>query len=201
MDGIQPQSLFDRPRRQAAVAAVLVAESLSESDAVDCTSHLPPRAVSSGAHRRDGAGIGRQAGRYVGIRRRLQVLRRQQQLRGQQPHRSSRWQVVGCARTGAVSNREHAEDNVFGFETQVEVSQFLLQTEWARGKSLGQTRTGYYLQPALRIDEDWLAFYRLEQLESPRIRRAERRHLAGLNFRTYPQIAFKGEALRSQALQ
>ena len=100
-----------------------------------------------------------------------------------------------------LTNNELAEDNVFGFETQVEVSQFLLQTEWARGKSLGQTRTGYYLQPALRIDEDWLAFYRLEQLESPRIRRAERRHLAGLNFRPYPQIAFKGELYRSQPLE
>ena len=32
----------------------------------------------------------------------------------------------------------------------------------------------------------------LEQLESPRIQRAERRHLAGMNYRPYPQIAFKG---------
>jgi hypothetical protein len=100
-----------------------------------------------------------------------------------------------------LTNNELAEDNVVGFETQVEFSQFLLQTEWARGKSLGQTRTGYYLQPALRIDEDWLAFYRWEQLESPRIQRAERRHLAGLNFRPYPQIAFKGEIYRSQPLE
>ena len=100
-----------------------------------------------------------------------------------------------------LANNELAEDNVFGFETQLEVSEFLFQSEWARGKSLGQTRTGYYLQPALRIDEDWIAFYRLEQLESPRILRAERRHLAGLNFRPYPQIAFKGELYRSQPLE
>jgi hypothetical protein len=100
-----------------------------------------------------------------------------------------------------VSNNELAEDNVFGFETQLEVSQFLFQSEWAHGKSLGLTRTGYYLQPALRIDEDWIAFYRLEQLESPRIVRAERRHLAGVNFRPYPQIAFKGELYRSQPLE
>ena len=100
-----------------------------------------------------------------------------------------------------LANHELAEDNVVGFETQLEVSQFLFQSEWARGTSLGQTRTGYYLQPALRIDEDWIAFYRLEQLESPRIVRAERRHLAGLNFRPYPQIAFKGELFRSQPLE
>jgi hypothetical protein len=100
-----------------------------------------------------------------------------------------------------VTNNELAEDNVVGFETQLEVSQFLFQSEWARGKSLGQTRMGYYLQPALRIDEDWIAFYRLEQLESRRILRAERRHLAGLNFRPYPQIAFKGELYRSQPIE
>jgi hypothetical protein len=62
-----------------------------------------------------------------------------------------------------------AEDNVFGFESQIEISSFLFQTEWARGKSLEQTRTGFYLQPAWRIDEDWITFYRAEQLESPRI--------------------------------
>jgi hypothetical protein len=101
---------------------------------------------------------------------------------------------------GLADNRL-AEDNVFGVETQLEVAQFLFQSEWARGKSLGQTRTGYYLQPAMRIDEDWIAFYRLEQLESPRILRAERRHLAGVNFRPYPQIAFKGELYRSQPLE
>lgn len=100
-----------------------------------------------------------------------------------------------------LTNDRLAEDNVVGFETQLEVSQFLFQSEWARGKSLGQTRTGYYLQPAFRIDEDWIAFYRMEQLESPRILRAERRHLAGVNFRPYPQIAFKGELYRSEPLE
>lgn len=100
-----------------------------------------------------------------------------------------------------LSNEGLAEDNVVGFETQLEISRFLLQTEWARGKSLGLTRTGYYVQPALRLHEDWISFYRAEQLESPRIRRAERRHIAGLNYRPYPQIAFKGEFYRSQPLE
>ena len=100
-----------------------------------------------------------------------------------------------------LTNNELVEDNVFGFEAQLEVSRFLLQTEWARGKSLGLTRTGYYVQPALRLHEDWITFYRAEQLESPRIQRAERRHLAGLNYRPYPQIAIKGEFYRSQPLE
>ena len=100
-----------------------------------------------------------------------------------------------------VGEASLAEDHVWGFETQLEVSQFLFQSEWARGTSLEQTRTGYYLQPAYRIDEDWITFYRLEQLESPRIQRAERRHLAGINYRPYPQIAFKGELYRSLPLE
>jgi len=100
-----------------------------------------------------------------------------------------------------LTNDTLAEDHVYGFETQVEISSFLFQTEWARGKSLEQTRTGFYLQPAWRIDEDWITFYRAEQLESPRIQRAERRHIVGLNYRPYPQIALKGELYRSQPLE
>ncbi len=100
-----------------------------------------------------------------------------------------------------LTNNTLAEDNVFGFESQIEISSFLFQTEWARGKSLEQTRTGFYLQPAWRIDEDWITFYRAEQLESPRIQRAERRHIVGLNYRPYPQIALKGELYRSQPLE
>jgi hypothetical protein len=113
-----------------------------------------------------------------------------------------RLDVAGDMYRGHVglTNNTLAEDNVYGFETQLELSRFLMQTEWARGKSLGQTRTGYYLQPAVRLHEEWITFYRAEQLESPRILRAERRHLAGLNYRPYPQIAIKGEFYRSQPL-
>ena len=100
-----------------------------------------------------------------------------------------------------VGDEGLAEDHVWGFESQLELSQFLFQSEWARGNSMGQTRTGYYLQPAYRIDEDWITFYRLEQLESPRIQRAEQRHLGGVNYRPYPQIAFKGELYRSLPLE
>ena len=100
-----------------------------------------------------------------------------------------------------LTTNELVDDDVYGFEAQLEASSFLFQTEWARGKSLNQTRTGYYLQPAYRIDEDWIAFYRLEQLESPRILAAERRHLGGVNYRPYPQVAFKGELYRSVPLE
>jgi hypothetical protein len=100
-----------------------------------------------------------------------------------------------------LTNEMLVEDNVYGVESQIEISSFLVQTEWARGKSQGQTRTGYYFQPAYRVDEDVIAFYRVEQLESPRIRRAERRHIGGLNYRPYPQIAIKGELYRSVPLE
>jgi hypothetical protein len=101
---------------------------------------------------------------------------------------------------GLVTN-ELVEDDVAGFETQIEISRFLFQSEYARGRSLGQTRTGYYLQPAMRLSEDWLTFYRAEELVSPRIRRAERRHLAGINYRPFPQIALKAEYYRSIQLE
>lgn len=101
---------------------------------------------------------------------------------------------------GLVTN-ELVPDNVVGFETQIEVSRFLFQSEYARGKSLGQTRSGYYVQPAVRLSDDWLAFYRVEELVSPRIHRAERRHLAGINYRPFPQIALKAEYYRAMQLE
>ena len=69
--------------------------------------------------------------------------------------------------------------------------------EYARGESEGVKRTGYYLQPAVQLHPDWVSFYRLEQLESPRLQQAERRHLFGLNYRPFAQIALKAEWYRS----
>ena len=100
-----------------------------------------------------------------------------------------------------LTDKSLADDDVYGLESQIEISRFFLQAEWARGKSLGMERTGYYVQPAIRLHEDWISFYRTEQLESARIQRAERRHIAGVNYRPYPQIALKGEFYRSQPLE
>jgi hypothetical protein len=111
--------------------------------------------------------------------------------------------VAGDIYRGAVGlvTNELVDDDVSGFEAQLELSRFLVQTEYARGKSLGQIRTGYYIQPAVRLSDDWLGFYRVEELVSPRIFKAERRHLAGINYRPYPQIAIKGEFYRSIPLE
>ena len=87
-----------------------------------------------------------------------------------------------------------------GFEEQLEVSRFLLNSEYARGRSEGVTRSGFYVQPAVRLQENWLTFYRVEQLVSPRLLRAERRHLAGINYRPLSQIALKLEYYRSVPL-
>jgi hypothetical protein len=100
----------------------------------------------------------------------------------------------------ALVTQELVEDHVVGFESQIEIDRFLLNTEYARGRTLERTRFGYYVQPAVRLHEDWIGFYRLERLESPRIHRAEERHLAGLNYRPFPQIALKGEFYRSRPL-
>lgn len=95
---------------------------------------------------------------------------------------------------------ELEEDNVNGFEGQLEVSRLMVNGEYARGDSEGVRRTGFYFQPAVQLHRDWVGFYRVEQLESPRLQRAERRHLAGLNYRPFAQVAVKGEWYRSQPL-
>jgi hypothetical protein len=97
--------------------------------------------------------------------------------------------------TGAAADL--ADDHVNGLESQLELSRFLLNTEFARGHSMGLTRKGYYVQPAVKLSDDWLGFYRVEQLESARIQTAERRHLLGVNYRPFPQIAIKAEYYRS----
>ena len=113
-----------------------------------------------------------------------------------------RFDVATDVYRGQVGLRDQklAEDNVVGFESQIEVARVSLNTEFARGRSLGLTRSGYYLQPAVRLTDDWLLFYRAEQLVSQRVHRAERRHIAGINFRPYPQIALKGEFYRATPL-
>ncbi len=84
-----------------------------------------------------------------------------------------------------------------GFEGQLEISRFMLNGEYARGTSEDVTRTGYYFQPAVQIHPDWISFYRVEELLSPRLNRAERRHLAGVNYRPMAHIALKAEYYRS----
>ena len=53
----------------------------------------------------------------------------------------------------------------------------------------------------MQLHRDWIGFYRMEGLESPRLQRAERRHLAGLNYRPFAQVAIKGEWYRSIPLE
>ena len=112
--------------------------------------------------------------------------------------RLKRFDVAGDLYRGRIAlvTQELVDDHVYGLESQIEVDRFQLQAEYARGRTLGETRYGYYVQPAVRLRDNWTTFYRIEQLDSPRIQRAERRHLAGLNFRPYAQIAIKAEYYR-----
>ena len=110
-----------------------------------------------------------------------------------------RFDVAGDLYRGQIAlvTQELVDDHVYGVESQIEIDRFQLQTEYAHGRTLGETRYGYYVQPAVQLKEDWLGFYRVEQLDSPRIRRAEVRHVGGLNFRPYSQIAVKAEFYRA----
>jgi len=113
--------------------------------------------------------------------------------------------VAGDIYRGAAAlvegSTEIFDNDVWGFESQLQVDRFLLNAEYARGHWLGLSRFGYYVQPAVRLQDQWVAFYRLEGLESQRVQRAERRHLAGVNFRPVPEIALKFEFYRSFALE
>jgi hypothetical protein len=113
--------------------------------------------------------------------------------------RVKRFDVAGDIYRGriALDNLELVEDHVYGFDSQIEIDRFQLQAEYARGRTLAETRYGYYVQPAIRLHDNWVTFYRLEELDSPRIRRAEMRHVAGLNFRPFSQIAMKAEFYRA----
>jgi hypothetical protein len=112
--------------------------------------------------------------------------------------RLRRFDIAGDLYRGriALDNRELADDHVYGFDTQLDFDRFELKTEYARGRTQGQTRYGYYVQPGVRFNDAWVGFYRAEALDSPRIQRAEIRHTGGVNFRPYPQIAVKAELYR-----
>lgn len=111
--------------------------------------------------------------------------------------------VAGDYYNGATvleGGSETVDNEVWGVEAQLELTRLLVNTEYARGRWLGNTRFGYYVQPALRLSDQWLAFYRIEGLESPRVQIAERRHLVGINFRPLPQVAVKAEYYRAAPL-
>ena len=109
-----------------------------------------------------------------------------------------RFDVAADIYRGHSAVGDHLEDDdVNGVEGQLEISRFFLNGEYARGTSEEMTRSGFYVQPALQLHPDWLGFYRVEQLESPRIQRAERRHLFGMNYRPFAQVALKAEYYRS----
>ena len=114
---------------------------------------------------------------------------------------ASTWRPTSTAAMSGLTNNELAEDNVFGFESPAR-SLAVPAADRVGARQVARADAHRLLRAAgVRLDEDWITFYRVEQLESPRIQRAERRHLAGLNYRPFPQIALKGEFYRSQPLE
>ena len=120
------------------------------------------------------------------------------QLRLPAMGRLRRFDMAGDLYRGRIGleTEELVDDHVFGFDSQIDFDRFELKTEYARGRTLGQTRYGYYVQPGVRFNDAWVGFYRGEALDSPRIQRSEIRHTAGVNFRPFPQIAVKAEVYR-----
>ena len=160
----------------------------------------------------------------VRARPRLQVLPVEQPVRGQQPDGPARRQVVGRAAAGEAADRRPAEAVRRGRRPLPRPDRArdpgarrrsrVRPREPDRSRSLpapGRIRArADARRDALRLlraarraaaPTTWTTFYRIEQLDSPRIQRAERRHLAGLNFRPYAQIALKAEYYRGVPLQ
>ena len=116
--------------------------------------------------------------------------------------RLKKFDVAADLYRGKLSNEEAtlATDTIWGLDAQIEVDRFLFFGEYARGSSLGTARYGYYLQPALRLAPQWVAFYRNERVDDPQPIRGGTigtRHVTGINFRPVPQISFKGEYFRT----
>jgi hypothetical protein len=112
--------------------------------------------------------------------------------------RLRRFDIAGDLYRGRIGldTEELVEDHVYGFDSQIDFDRFELKTEYARGRTLGRTRYGYYVQPGVRVNDAWVGFYRVEALDSPRIQRSEIRHTGGVNFRPFAQIAMKAEIYR-----
>lgn len=103
---------------------------------------------------------------------------------------------------GKLSNTQvkQTSDTIWGFDTQIEVDRLLVFGEYARGNSRGRQRYGYYFQPAVRLQDEWVAFYRVERVDDPEPVLGGTigiRHLAGANFRPLPEIAVKAEYFRT----
>lgn len=103
---------------------------------------------------------------------------------------------------GRLSNARatQASDTIWGMDTQLEIDRFLFLGEYARGNSLRVKRFGYYLQPAVRLNDELVAFYRAERVEDPQPIRGGTigiRHLTGVNFRPEAQISLKLEYFRT----
>lgn len=93
-----------------------------------------------------------------------------------------------------------ASDTIWGLDTQIEIDRFYFLGEYARGDSLGVTRFGYYLQPAVRLGSELIAFYRNERVDDPQPVRGGTigiRHLTGVNFRPVPPVSLKLEYFRT----
>lgn len=116
--------------------------------------------------------------------------------------RLKKFAVAADVYKGKLTNEDVTlgSDTIWGLDTQLEVDRFLFLGEYARGNSLGTRRYGYYLQPAVRLAPQWVAFYRNERVDDPRPVRGGTigiRHATGINFRPVPQISFKAEFFRT----
>lgn len=113
------------------------------------------------------------------------------------------------------SGRDHEGDSedVFGFDTQIRIDRFELQSEVAFGDQIvlvpvanapdmrvSSDTSGYYVQLAYRVAPRWHVFYRYDELDllggGPG-RLDSRNHTVGVNFRPLANVSLKLEGFRT----
>ena len=84
----------------------------------------------------------------------------------------------------------------WGLEAQLRKGPWEVLTEFAM-RDAEEDRTGFYLQPSYRFDEQWAMFYRCDLLSIPHSGETQE-HYVGVNFRPIPDISLKLEYFYSR---
>ncbi len=89
------------------------------------------------------------------------------------------------------------EDRVFtwGVDAQLRTGPWELLTELAK-RDATEDRTGFYLQPSYRWDEQWAAFYRYDLMNIEHEGETQE-HTLGVNYRPIPDVSLKLEYFHS----
>jgi len=101
------------------------------------------------------------------------------------------------ASTGERSAAVSSDYNLFGVDLLIDKGRLLWKSEYFHSsEDFGGDRTGYYTQPAWRINPKWTAFYRYDFLDNGAELGDSVEHMLGINFTPLPNIRLRGTIAR-----